>query len=627
MASKRKTSNVKRRKTLLVEKLSDISNDSIDENDNYNCQKSVKKLNPKNINNSSEDNMDDNKDINSPKISNYFPIKNIYDPELFIDKLVNLERFKCGLCECICEIPRYQYCGCNQVYCQRCLNLFYDNYHHHCPKCQKETKELIPADNYIECLMKLKMKCSNYKDNCTWIGQYKDYKEHHDKFCPKEIINCPNKGCVIKLLREEMNSHKQKCEYREFFCRECLSKMPYIDKKAHKNFCPKEIIYCPQGCGESIKRDFFPEHKKSCKNSDIPCPYRVFGCQDKYQRIKRDERLVKDNPKHMYLIAKTILDLQKKINKMDKTIENMKNEWKNFIMNNININNNKVNNANNNYYNLDNDNINNNIHVNNENESNAQENVIQNINNIQIDNSNTNPNSIEFLGKKRINVDEIRHDMAAPYNPDFTLLNLPEKDQNNKNNNEYKNETINAIDFFDYIYEIPKNFKENFIINNDIIEAQFLDQSEHCFVFFNKKYDIPKDSKDKFSFSVKLLTKSEWLNIGICDKKIVEINDFKLDPSRRNNKNRNSGIYSLNVNQLLWNCNNNKECMKLKYKSLSKVNTTFIITVDPAHSTVEFMINEEDFLILTNVKCFISENFSPFLTFLKDCRVQTIFNY
>jgi hypothetical protein len=172
------------------------------------------------------------------------------------------------------------------------------------------------------------MICHNYRNQCPWNGIYRDYKNHIEKECPKEIINCPNKDCVVKLLREEMDKHLPKCDYREFFCRDCLEKFPYCDKKVHKNFCRRALVQCPQKCGEFFERENYSEHKRVCKNSDIHCPYKVFGCKDKFQRNQTNERLTKDVSKHLDLTVKMVLDLQKKVNRMEKIIEDMKNKMK-----------------------------------------------------------------------------------------------------------------------------------------------------------------------------------------------------------------------------------------------------------------------------------------------------------
>ena len=227
MSNKRKTSNVKRRKSILLEKLSDNSNNS---------NKSDKEENPKSVRKRIRNRCQNKilEENNQEKKLNYFPKNNIFHPKLFINNIEFIKRFKCGLCEYICEDPRFQYCGCDQVFCQKCLNMYYDIYHHQCPKCQMETKELIPSDNFIESLMNLKLRCSNNVMNCNWVGQYKNYKEHI-KSCPKEIINCPNKDCVYKSKREDMPKHTSKCEYRDCYCEDCLDKMLYFEKRIHKN--------------------------------------------------------------------------------------------------------------------------------------------------------------------------------------------------------------------------------------------------------------------------------------------------------------------------------------------------------------------------------------------------------
>ena len=324
MSSRPKLTIKKRRKPSVIKSDNSSSSSSSSEiEQNSYSQKTQKSKNeykpssPKKYKKSTEK-------LSVPNLPNY-PTKNIYKPELFIDNVIDIKRFKCGLCERICENPRYQYCGCSQIYCKDCLNIYYERYHHQCPKCQKETKELIPEKSCFESLNNLKMKCINENLKCPWTGLYIDYKHHIMNDCLKEIINCPNKGCIIKMRREGIQKHKNKCEYRLTLCRDCLSQITVSEKKIHKNYCPKAKIMCPQGCGESIEREDFTNHKKKCKNSNISCPYKSFGCRDKYPRNQKDERMVTDVHKHLDLTAKVILELQKKINDMQKEINELKN--------------------------------------------------------------------------------------------------------------------------------------------------------------------------------------------------------------------------------------------------------------------------------------------------------------
>ena len=190
MSSRHKGSCVKKRKSIALEKSSDNSdNNNNKENESQINQKKGKKIRSKNPNFSSNNNADEN-DIEER--SNYFPNKSIYEPQLFIDNIEDLKRYECGLCERICFNPRYQNCGCDQVFCKDCLDIFYDRYHNQCPKCQRVAKELIPPDTFFEKLMKLKMICRNNKYQCQWSGIYKNYKDHIEKECPKEIIDLLN---------------------------------------------------------------------------------------------------------------------------------------------------------------------------------------------------------------------------------------------------------------------------------------------------------------------------------------------------------------------------------------------------------------------------------------------------
>ena len=153
-----------------------------------------------------------------------FPIKNIYLPELFLDQEY-IDQLKCGICENICDDPVIPCCGCDKMFCKKCLLFYYDNNHNECPECKKASKDFSKV-SALDTIIKLKMmKCINYKENCTWKGKFSDYKEHITNKCPKEIINCPFKGCIIKLRREEMDNHMKDCNILEIVYDKCKLKI------------------------------------------------------------------------------------------------------------------------------------------------------------------------------------------------------------------------------------------------------------------------------------------------------------------------------------------------------------------------------------------------------------------
>ena len=212
---------------------------------------------------------------------------------------------------------------------------------------------------------------------------------------------------------------------------------------------------------------------------------------------------------------------------------------------------------------------------------------------------------------------------------EFSIFsNFEEKKDKNKEKKEKDNflDYITENDKNDDIYNLLENTKNLFTIKGNIIDTQYLQGDKHYFVFFNQKYDIPKISTKKYTFKIKLLTKCEWLAVGICDKKIVESNNFEYD-IKKFGKKKNTGIYIINVNKLVWNCNNYKQCIKLNYKTLSKKDTVIECTLSPNDCELEFMLNNDFFIVLNDVRCFSSDVFSPFLIFLKNGTVQTTFKY
>ena len=566
-----------------------------------------------------------------------FPIKNIYLPKLFVNNNDFIERYVCGLCENICENPRYQYCGCEQIYCKKCLDFYYETFHHMCPKCQKETNELIPNENVNQSILKLKMKCCNYVNDCKWVGQLKNYNEHITKNCPKEIVNCPNKGCIIKIKREEMPGHLSICEYKEIICDKCNIKIPLKDKNLHKNFCTKEKIECPRKCGALIERENISKHFSECPFTYIDCPFKFLGCNDTFISKEKEERLIKDTSKHLSLAIDKIKYLEKELNELKKIASQLSILEKDRIDLKTEINELKQIIKNNNYQQ-------NNLIIKKEEENND----IKNENDIDNNNESIKISSCLLSKKRKLAFYKSEEKSSDKSFKDFSLFsnnneeveqkknninqnnNINNNNNNNINDKDKKNNALNnATDNGEkeQIYDLLENTNHLFAIRDNIIEGTNLEGEKHLFVFFNDKYDIPKTSDKKYSFKVKLLEKCEWFAAGVCDRKMVEKNNYELEMVKKNVKKRNQGTYTINANRVVWNCNNMKQCIKLNYNSLNKKDTIIQCTLSPSTCELEFMLNNEFFIILNDVRCFISESFSPCLIFLKNTSIETTFMY
>lgn len=95
MSSRHRASYTKRRKNILVEKLSDNSNNSSSNEEEKNPKSIKKKIRPRRKKADFEEKEQENK-------VRYFPNQSIFYPELFLENLEIINRFKCRLREVYC---------------------------------------------------------------------------------------------------------------------------------------------------------------------------------------------------------------------------------------------------------------------------------------------------------------------------------------------------------------------------------------------------------------------------------------------------------------------------------------------------------------------------------------------
>lgn len=565
------------------------------------------------------------------KFPNY-PIKNIFLPELFLEQEY-LEQFKCGICENICDEPVIPCCGCDKLFCRKCLLFYYENNHNECPECKKVTRDFSKV-SAVDTIIKLKkMKCINYTENCTWQGKCLEYRDHITKQCPKEIINCPYKGCIIKLKREEMENHMKNCELIEIICDKCKLKIPKSEKDEHKSICLKELILCPQGCKNIIERGDFNLHKQNCSCSTISCPFSLFGCEDQFQKKEKELRLKQDMEKHLNLTMDKILTLVDDIKQLNQKVQNMENE----------------------IVELKNKDTNDNNKTNDKNKTNEKK-ITENVLNksfIELNDSPIKENSMCLLkyengvkNNQEINKDkEIKMDKLSIKEHTKSYLSNKRKSSHNmsqNNNNDSFNENSkcdendeelnsdNLIiqqqnDMYD-LSHLEKDIINLFMINYNKIESNHLRGKKQYYIFFNKRYDIPKTSSKKYKIKYKLLKDTQWLGIGICDRKVVANNNYEFTPAKRiNGKSPNIGTYVISTSKMAWNCNNVSQCRK--FSCSIKQDTIFELLFSPSDCELEFKCENKVIVKFNDVRCFKSEFFSPCLIFLHNSVVESNFYY
>ena len=532
-----------------------------------------------------------------------FPIKSIFSPELFLEQTI-IEKLICGICENVCDEAVKIECKCGNIFCKKCLEFYLKKMEEKCPLCQKATKgKIIDAKAENMLIKSQKMKCVNYINNCKWEGECREYKDHITVYCPVEIMNCPNKihGCVIKVLRKDILDHLKQCEYDQIKCEKCMLHFPKKDTYEHKNFCLMEKILCPYNCGKIFERKDLEIHKnKVCEKYEIECPYKLIGCEDVFKKREEKKRLNEEREKHMNLLMKKLLSLDQNFSNCEQRIKNIENDIQ-FLKHNNN--------------------------------------TIMNNNLININNNETD---ITLLSRKRkysTNKEdsyEFRSNEEEKNGDYLPKINIYSDSISNIEDNEISIQSIEKgkKKEEETIYDLLEFTKNKFFVNKNLIEAMDLNGKHHFFVFFKKEFDIPRLSEKTYKIRFKLLSNAKQLFMGLCDKKLVEEKNYEFslpnNAKEKKGKKANNGIYYLNTNKMAWNCNNMSQCKNLKINddiNIAKKENTFEFIITPIDCVLEIKLNAKTITKFSDVRCFKSTAFSPFLIFLNNSKVETSFIY
>ena len=229
----------------------------------------------------------------------------------------------------------------------------------------------------------------------------------------------------------------------------------------------------------------------------------------------------------------------------------------------------------------------------------------------------------ELLGLKRNQTDTKNCDNEANNNAkkkyeELFIVN-DKKDMSKVNpflNNEEKNKDVYNIN------ELNEGFK----IMGNIVSTDCLEGKVHSFVFMHDSKKIKIMDKGVFIINFNVLKNNKWLAMGLCDKKIVEENKYVFAGKLTSN-----GCFIISTNNMMWHSFDKNQRKKIAVPegitSLQDKNTLFGCKYTPSLTQLEFFVNGKHLVTLYDVKPLKSEYLTPCLIFLKDCSVQTTFDY
>ena len=245
----------------------------------------------------------------------------------FVDTI--LDKYTCSICtKVLCDAHLTVCCG--QHFCASCLTHWLGTQQGRkiCPHCQKEDFQHIPNKAMIREVNEFKIRCTNHREGCGWVGELGGLKSHldSDKGCGYEQVTCTNKECREEVRRKDLHNHEQKkCNYRHFVCEFCGQKNNYkAITGLHYSECPEYPLDCPNRCGVTgMRRRAMPDHHSSCPLEPLDCPFKDAGCTEKIARKDMEDHMTANQQKH---ILQSLQSLQQSTEDIKQTLQDTKQE-------------------------------------------------------------------------------------------------------------------------------------------------------------------------------------------------------------------------------------------------------------------------------------------------------------
>jgi hypothetical protein len=142
-------------------------------------------------------------------------------------------------------------------------------------------------------------------EKCSWTGKYDDLRAHLN-VCEYEVIDCSNDGCVDKLERREIETHRQVCNHRIAQCDHCNADIKATAMPDHLQRCPSIQVTCE--CNVICTRQSIAGHReRDCPLTEVPCE--VIGCNVKVMRKDYAKHGNEAAQEHVRLLSATVQTL------------------------------------------------------------------------------------------------------------------------------------------------------------------------------------------------------------------------------------------------------------------------------------------------------------------------------
>lgn len=474
-----------------------------------------------------------------------------------------VQDYVCPLCQGIILDPVVDPCA--HIYCRTCI-LSHLSRDKTCPinniLLDEHGLNRLEVVNGI--LEKQMVRCKNRDFYCDWVGKLSELFTHLNVLCRRQLLDCTNKGCEVKIFREDLECHLELCDWRIVNCLDCQISIPYVEVPPHQDLCPKYKLCCIQQCGTMIEREQMGNHVASeCTNTVVNCPFVVLGCNNRVPRGELNEYMDRNRNSHALLNINFLTSTKDFYEKKIESLESQLNQYEERLTKLEQLQQSCQHPCSSNFLNQTTNPLSHTILLT---QTQQQPICTGNVQNktspmdshrqkgdtkpskksplaAQSSNSpqtNSLNNSLveKLTNKKRQRTEE---DNPVPSKVDLTSIN--EMDVSEDENQNINSVNLPKKECFDTL-NISKGVSVSL---NRALCNPGNNKSEHRFVFGNLTL------KDKEAeWKVVMNTHSTWLGVGICSKETVISNKYRFYNS---NPMYNHGCFLISTNGYSWNCN------------------------------------------------------------------------
>lgn len=515
-----------------------------------------------------------------------FPI-----PKIPLSQFITKEYIKdyiCPVCKGIYWNPVVDRCG--HVFCEKC----YQHEKKSNQKCPISKEEFGPSPTVVPVLLQFIEKqiiyCNNKQKGCEWKGMVKDLEEHLSNSCLKEDKICPYDNCGQYIMKEKMDEHKDNCKYRLEKCKECNEEIESYKLKDHQLSClvVKENLMKQGANGVNCIISDKEDNKLSpIYNSIIDKEISEVNWEILDSSNLTDSEL----EQVIHYVVREINTMNSKLMKLAKIVKALKKKKMEKINKSF----------------LDGNNLNN--------FSTIIKNHDKKVGNTKDIKSISKNSKIMFIKKR-----------SRPFNDDPIIIKNElsqkclEEQKSTTSQDSSKTKDIQfsqpKINFYQEketsIYD-RNNLNGQIVITGSVAKFISGKKAQHKFLFGSQNINVTGTSPT--TWTVKLLSNSKWIAIGLCDKKKVYSNNGHF---MSNSLDFNHGSFVISSNGYTWNCQNSEEDNHAVIIPEMEKCSEIKLTYDPKKRTLIFSGTETVTLTQVFPVTYSYKELTPCIVFLNN---------